>query len=215
MIRIAKEAFGKMWDPRYDLPLFPEFNNPWIYGAYALKLWGPSPSLKKDFTTYAFYCEKEPGYFTRWPDGSGGETSHDELMGIAYTCGPEISQRILKRLEERGGRYNPNDKDIDTMYRFIFLVPFLRLRATYGAGLIDQIKWSAHVFWSAIKYSGSSGPLKIWITEEMTGYPLCRAVYAFWESRMKKAGPVPEWMLKEHFPNYPEVINLLEARLYE
>lgn len=196
---------GDSWDARYDLPLFPYLNNPWAYGAYVLKLLGRPQELVNRFTAHAGYCEIGIGYFRRWPDGSGGPTSHDELLGMAYACEPVIARRILSRLEEMGGVYNSKDSEYDTMYRFLFLVPFLRKRAGYKVGLTDQLKWSIHVVWSAVKSNGSSGPLKIWLMEEMKSYPICSAAFAFWKSRMKEKGPYPRWMFEEHFPAYYEL----------
>jgi hypothetical protein len=207
---------SKAWDKRYELPLFPEFNNPWIYGAYAKKLLEESSSpddLRVRFTIHAMYCQgNEPGFFTRWLGGDGGSTSHDELMGLAYVCEPFVAKKILDRLYARDGVYNPEDKPVDTMWRFIFLEPFLRECAGLPVGLFSQLKWAAHVFWSALTYkSGSSGPLKIWLMGDvMSKYIICHAAYTFWKRRMAKKGPFPQWMFTEHFPAYPELSLLME-----
>jgi hypothetical protein len=209
---IEKLKRSTIWDKRYDLPLFPELNNPWIYSAYVWKLLGKPSEMIGHFITHSLKCfNKSFGVYRRWPDGSGGKFSHDEIIGMAYVM-PSAAFLLLEDLAERDGLYNENDTEADNMYRFIFLVPFLRQCAGFKVSLISQAKYIAHILFSAFTWKGgSSGPLKIWLmNDKMRELPLCALAIYFYEMIMNKKGVTLAWMLKEHFPQYTEVQELVK-----
>jgi len=157
-----------MWDSRFNLPNSPQNNNPHIYCAWATKvindydkinLMDPSPdSPYRDYYLAVFAyikaCEKEPGLFNRWPDGSGGVTPHDELMGIAWFS-PEAASRILTYLAAHDGDYNnttevPKIPESWNLYRMYWFIQFLKARAGIKLSLISQFQWSVSILWDII-----------------------------------------------------------------
>lgn len=202
-----------VWDEKYNLPLVPKHNNPWIYGAYIYALLGEPKELLESFAIYYARCfNKEYGRLSRWPDGSGGRVSHDELIGAAYLF-PEASSDILHRLDDNDGIYNDSDSVLESMYRFIFLVPFLRQAKGVFVSLQSQVMYCLHLLISCIgwkKESGSSGALMIWLmNRKMKKLWLCWIFIQIYEKIMEKKGCTLDWCLKEHFWEYPEVVKLL------
>jgi hypothetical protein len=175
----------EIWDRRYNLPLFPELNNPWIYAAYFVKKNGLQGKL--DFMSHQERCKRGNEY-VRWPDGSGGHFSHDEKIGMAYLCDNSVAKKLLKSLPFKE-------------YRFSFLAPFLQSRAGDYVPFFGKALFSAHCIFSALSWrSGSSGYLKIWLmSEEMNRYMLTRRAIGFWNFVMNKRGQSLDSMLEEHF----------------
>jgi hypothetical protein len=191
---------SELWDKRYGLPLIPRHSNPFIYCAYVFKLakyyTDPSfPDLKVEWEAsaleYSALCNVAGnGYFRRWPDGGGGTFSHDEMIGAAYLNrlnAASIGYALLKN----DGIYD-SDSEAKNVFRFLFLMPYLKARAGFKVSLPSQILWSAHVVTHALRYNektGDSGTLKIWLmAEEMIRFPICKLAYSFWRSRMLKKG---------------------------
>lgn len=204
---------SKVWDERYDLPLFRLFNNPFIYSAYIWKLLGKPEDLKIKLNDYALKCMTGIGRFTRWPDGTGGKFSHDEIIGIAFIGVENIAESILVNLQMSDGIYNQDDTEADNMYKFIFLEPFLRQCAGLKVSYISQAKYIAHILFSAFtwkKDSGSSGVLKIWLmNDKMKTLPLCGLAILIYEKIISKKGVTLGWMISEHFPEYDELLELV------
>jgi hypothetical protein len=205
------------WHPKYDLPTT-QLNNPWIYLAYAVKIVRQTTKSSvmgeldahDQFIDFLSSCEKAPGLFNRWPDGSGGLTSHDELMGIAYlNC--MAANRIIRYLHNYHGVYNntgePGRWWRFLMYRFVWVMPFLRACSTdYYCDPIARLVWSTWLLWDALSFSKDDhgGRLRIWLMiDTMASKYLCRLSVKLWCWRMKKAGLTPKVCFKSEPREYP------------
>jgi hypothetical protein len=203
------------WMPEFDLPLFPGHNNPWIYGALALKCLRASGlniaediALVNRFEEHAAKCNVSGirGLFHRWPNGSGGVTSHDELMGMAYIS-PRLASDILDRLEERDGVYdntNPASSDSEryNLYRFPFFKPYMQA-STYKrrVGLATQAQWAAFMIGDAWHYErgdtkDAGGRIRNWLMlEAMNEHVISYAASLIWSRTMKAKDCSPRTML--------------------
>lgn len=192
------------WDKRYELPLFPNFNNPWIYMAYAdlaLRL-NKSPGIDRAKVVAHFQgCEaaaknrlpNERGMFARWPTGSD-QTSHDEIMGAAHFH-QDIARWILRYLDENGGNFNQTGEPSKypmrfNVYRMPYLRPYLVARAGFTPNPVEMAIWNAHLLWSAFTDRGENnagGRLRNWLMiAEMERFPICQPAIWFWRWRMAK-----------------------------
>jgi hypothetical protein len=214
---LARFQASNAWDTRYALPLVPIHNNPWIYSAYALKIMRASGLTSSEemqllyhFESYASGCRIEPGLFNRWPDGTGGVTSHDELMGMAYVSS-DFACELLAFLQKTDGVYCNKREELDSsdserfnVFRFVFLEPFLRARAGYRVGLFSQLQFSAHVVRDMCSRrpddtSDAGGLARLWLMlDTMEKYPIPGIAIYFWRKRMKTIG----WSPKRVFQNY-------------
>ncbi len=217
----ALELFkqSNAWDERYGLPLCPSLNNPWLYGAYALKLMRERGltaieelKLVERFREHAYSCRVEPGLFNRWPDGSGGFTSHDELMGMAYISS-ELAHEILTYLEATDGVYVNKEQDkIDfkddwqyrfNVYRMIWFKPFLKARAGSNLNLFSQFLFAGHLLLDAWRIKDEQeaifdqgGRLRIWIMlEAMETFAITGAAVSVWREKMNRIKASPKGML--------------------
>lgn len=195
---------SKVWDARYDLPIFPLLNNPFLLGAYVWLLLGKPSDMQAAFFVHATKCYRlETHTYVRWPDGSGGRTSQDELIGLAYLHQLQ-AKYIIDTLDENDGIYNFEDKEYDTMYRFIFLEPFLRQCAGMKVSLLNQLKYITHIAISAItwkKESGASGALMIWLmNDKMQELPLCSIFIKFYYIIVEKKGATLKYLINDYFP---------------
>ena len=198
------------WSEEENLPVFPKYDNPWIYLTYVMRLLGWDKS-KEDFPPWFLTalaerfqkCEAFPGFVTRWPLQQAGFTSHDELMGACYIS-PEFTSRAERFLDVHSGLYsldeNPGeDTDID---RFIFMRPFMRASddADYPVSLLSQAAFSAHLLWDLLfTHEGDvDGRLKIWLMlPAMSRYPLSNLALKFWAWRWTKRGWTPKRIFTE------------------
>ena len=154
------------WDQRYNLPLCPTLNNPWLYMAYAqrnMKRAGPDSMCLSTIEIEAHFlkCESKPGFFSRWPDGSGGAVSWDEIVGAA-SMSRFIARRIMSYLDMNDGEWGSGTALTDDMYRFPFLRPFLLAAAGYTPSTISLAQWSGFIVWDAFTRSSTDqgGALK-------------------------------------------------------
>lgn len=186
------------FDDRYGLPLIPTLNNPWAYSAYLyklLKLHGidliDEVEMRRAFLNHSVKCSAGmPGLYNRWPDGTGGKTSWDELLGLGYWA-TECAKLILELLQKTDGIYD-NEQPFTTnearnMYRMPWLIGFLKSRAGYRVGIFIQIPWS--IWMASWKYEpGAEGSfLKRWIMlEEANKHPII-GIFArrFWKNNSK------------------------------
>lgn len=176
----------EIWDARYGLPTVPQHNQPWLYMAYV------ACCMPFDFmpelVVFARGCDRPDGTSTRWPDGSGGKFSHDEILGRAYFDSP-FASRVLDTLMRNDGIYDRNeDMELGNQYRFLFLIPYLKACAKYRVGLFSQLQWCLHVIVTAFSRTEGqeSGALKIWLMSEyMNQFQLCKWTYQFfaWKSK--------------------------------
>lgn len=211
----ALEEFKKSnaWHQTYNLPLSPQNNNPWVYLAWARRIIELSdkvdPMVYDDdfrYTVYAYLqaCEREPGLFHRWPNGDGGVTSHDELIGIC-SLDKEAACRVHAYLVAHDGYYNnTGEKEpVDGWWdlsKFFWFMSYVKSRAFIKLGLVSQLWWVLHVLFSAIKTQpdtdNAGGLLLIWLmAPEMDKWPLCQLANMFWRWRLKRMGVTPQEML--------------------
>jgi hypothetical protein len=173
------------WDARYNLPLCPALNNPWLYMAYAQRnmkraardaIWLSMIEIEAHFLK----CESKPGFFSRWPDGSGGAVSWDEIVGAA-SMSRFIARRILAYLDSTDGEWGSGTDLADDMYRFPFLRPFLLAASGYELSPISKAEWSAFILWDAFKRSPTDqgGALKNSLMIDSVG----GLAGAFWKKR--------------------------------
>lgn len=211
------------WDQRFNLPLVPQHNNPWIYAAYALKMIRLGKHTNDElielvdlFEDHLAACRSPVwGEFFRWPDRSGGNTSHDEVMGIAYIdwclkLSTKPTAAILGRLLETDGVYNVQNvpekiPEEHNIYRFVWMESFLKACTTFmRVGLISQFWFSLPLIVDVFKYKkedgGESGLLLKWISfEPMEKFLLSAICIKLWKNKMEELGISPKQIFKEKY----------------
>ncbi len=222
---------SNLWHSGYDLPLFPGLNNPFIYGAYALKVMSEvglsldeKDGLMGKWERFVDSCRIEPGLFNRWPDGGGGGMSHDELMGLAYLS-PIWAKEILAYLEKTDGLYcnkaddakEPDAEIRFNVYRFPFMKPFLKARAGYSLSPFTQLQFAASLFWDMLETKKLSvdpgGRLKIWLMcEAMERGFISRVAVEVWRDRMRELGFTPRTELKGELGAFPILYQFAKDR---
>lgn len=184
------------WDPRYDLPTVPIHDNPSIYCAYAGKLIGEeAKELLTPYQKFLEACETKSGYITRWPNGAA--SSHDELMGAAWFS-PAFARRAVGYLNSTDGYWTEDNY----VYRFMFLLPYLRARAHMTVSILSQLKFAAHVLYVSFfsKPGEFSDHLLIWIMRSaMEEFTPCDLALRIWESRLLSKGYNPKRVFSEHY----------------
>lgn len=227
MIDIRMKIKGSnVWDSRFELPLIPIHNNPFLYSYYVMKMAGYTKEIHERLSLHAENCRTSFGVFDRWPDGSGGIMSFDELMGLAAHH-EWAAQEILAYLTETDGVYINRPEDVKPheldekhyVYRMIFLKPFLRACAGYKVNLISQAQFSAFLIYDLLTHKftiddffkadagtdefrkklDAPGRLKIWVMlDYMEKYPLSKLAVNWWRRSMRKKDITP----KTCFANY-------------
>ncbi len=188
------------WDSRYDLPLFPTLNNPWIYAPYAdlvLRLRGEAGVERVAFVRHFEACElpDEPGLFHRWPGGGGGLNSWDEIVGAAYFS-PVIAERILDHLERTDGAFDnlkKHDPERANVFRLFFLRPYLQAcTEKRRVGLSSQLLFALLIVISAfdnVKPGNAGGRLRNWLMiSKMERFGICYLAALFWRWKLERAG---------------------------
>lgn len=203
---IVQKFYGSpAWSKAYNLPIVPRTNNPFLYGAYCMKVMSfagmnvtDAGNLWDLWDDYLLKCTVSRGLYNRKPDGSGGVTSHDELLGIAYIFTADIAADILFELEQKDGIYcnvasewlnRGADIEKYNLNRFVWLKPYLKAASGQRVGLVSQLIWSSHIFIDAMfsKTGDAGGKLRNWIMfDAMEDLFLCRIAIKFWAWKMKK-----------------------------
>lgn len=193
------------WDASANLPLVPQHNNPSIYSAYAAKLVRNKLDDAEHTQLYAAYLDWADqcrvigprGLFNRYPDGRGGVTSHDELMGRAWWS-VENAVDIDDYLDSTWGvYYNLGSLPLwkwprFCIERFIWVRPFIKARAGRDISLFRQWLFAAHVLWSARKPpepTAIGNYLRIWIMHNAAAYskyPIMDAALSQWSAKMNE-----------------------------
>lgn len=206
------------WDVRFDLPLVPHHNNPHIYLGFVFRILGAN-ALPMWPNAYAYIaaCEVEEGYITRWP--LSDDTSHDELMGAAFIA-PQFAERAIAFITKRDGHYCLENPPIEksNVYRFIFLMPFLKACAGYHVSTLSQVLFSAHVLHSAffVKPGETSGILKIWLMAgKMREYPICKGPLWIWSWRWTRRGFTPKTIFTKYYLKDCPIFSQLAKDTYE
>jgi hypothetical protein len=191
----------RVWDPIWDLPLFPG-HNPHIYLAYTqqvLKLRGETLS-EVDYRYYYWGCEVEEGLFRRAPETWDPITSHDEIMG-ACALDQEVARRVVGYLRRSRGYFNPLEpkpRGLREFFRFnvlrmLWMWPFLRTCAGERIGLFWQLVWCLRVLLGHFQLDSSKhGPkarLMNWLmADQMVRYRPCHWVWNAYRKALVKRG---------------------------
>lgn len=216
------------WDARYRLPLVPRYNNPWIYGAYAYKLMidnrAPITELKllnERFSFHFRHCQVTQGLINRWPDGTGGMTSHDELIGAAYISVTN-ARAICFYLKMMNGYYINKPNEVKrkqffrhSMHRFPWAMTFLKLRAGKGfsPSIFELIYTALHICLSAFSKSESAN-CKSWLMRDVFQmHWFLRYPCKFWTKIKINRGESPETWLPKEIKNEPIFFELAPNRL--
>lgn len=177
---------SSVWNPTYNLPCGPG-QNPWIYMAYydtVLRLNGERLEAL-DLILFYIHCEVsgKPGLFKRFPDGGGGPTSHDEVMGLFSLMGnivrddsatdfersraKDIMDRVLHRLDTHLGDFNSHSNPTGwnvfryNIYRFYWLRPYLSAAAGRNPGIIQQALWCLKLWLGKNDWDTSKTPHRV------------------------------------------------------
>ncbi len=210
-----KIVASNAWSNPHQVPICPSTHNPWIYGAYALKVLrkvgipaGEEMTLLQNFRAYADKCRIVSGLFNRTPAGDIW-TSHDELMGIAY-IDSRLAAEIVQYLSEHDGFYTNLPQDAEAaktdikkavqfnVYRFPWLLPYLKAAAGYYVNPVSQSLFALHLL-NDIRVTkpnlttDAGGRLRIWLMlEPMERFVISGLACSLWRWRMKKLGYSPK-----------------------
>ncbi len=222
--KLVKVRNSTAWDGNHNLPLIPQHNNPWIYSAYIMKCIQDEmilgAGIYERLYTHLKKCMVEPGLFNRWPNGSGGVTSHDEIMGIAWHF-PEAAKQILKYLMKNDGIYlnkEVNNPERYNVYRMIFLKPFLLACAKYQVSVLSQIKWSVFLVYDLLTHRKKKdldcgGRLRIWIMlDRMESLPICKMTIWIWRRIMHSKGLGPKFCFNYYLAEVPVMKDIAPDR---
>jgi hypothetical protein len=215
------------WSPGHELPLCPELNNPWMYGALSFKLLARNATpeadlalLRLNFLRYAAQCAVGPvGLFYRWPNGYGGSTSWDEILGMGYLSSL-LAREILEHLMQSGGLYDTQhpyrdeiaprefaDEDRNLL-RFPSLMAFLRARAGYRVNLFDQVMLATQFLKFSFDGAEAGTYLRRWLmVEEAEKLPVTGPFVRYWKSKV----PPPQRFLAIEPREYPVFTTLAEG----
>lgn len=206
MTALDRLKSSNAWDQRFALPLVPFHSNPFIYCAYAHRIFWPKTSqnerdeLSSAVSEHVKRCEAEPGYIWRWPWDSN--TSHDELLGAAY-LDPGFAARAIDFLSRSDGAYDQFDKSIrQNVYRFIFLLPALKSFAGFEVSIFSQAMFGIAALANAYlgKVGEASGTLKIWLcAPAMRKYPISEFCLILWEKKWKSKGQSAKEIFTKHY----------------
>lgn len=198
-------SLTELWHQIYQLPLIPIHNNPHIYMAL-VTLMNPSvPQSRMD--AYFQSCNKTHTVY-RFPDGKGGNFSHDEVLGAAaYSQIAAVS--LYDILETNDGLFPDEFGKFDQtryFYRYIFLKPYLRARIGMPVSIWSQGLWSLHVGWSILMNRRHNfdpdGLLKVWLMgQAVKPYPLMNFSYELWKKVMKSRKIGPKMIFTDHYLN--------------
>lgn len=209
MSALEKLKASNVWDKGLDLPVIPFHSNPMIYTAYCLMVASKADGVDhrvsyiKQIDDFHAKCLQPSGVFTKWPHG--GFTSHDELMGASWLR-PGIAREVIQYLSAHDGLYDAEQpespRETRNVYRFIWLMPFLKACADYKVSFLSQVVWSICAISNCWKFTGdSSGVLLFWLmSDRMKNYPISKIAVWFWGYRMKsKHGLTPKLVFKNFY----------------
>lgn len=202
------------WDDKYGIPNVPSHNNPHIYVAYCYMIADRydvkrNPEIQEKYDlmlamyrrfwegcqigeNHIFEGKKlNPGTFSRFPGGRGGDTSHDEIMGAAYLY-KSAAEYLVDYLTKTDGQFSINATatydESRNQFRFWWLMAFLKACAGYRVSLVSQFAWGLYALYNAFTWKGDcSGTLKVWLTlDKMKKYPLSAFFGFIWKLWMEK-----------------------------
>jgi hypothetical protein len=196
------------WSSKYQIPSFDSMN-PHAFTAYVLKLIEHDDSRFPILAAYSGFldgCRVQKGLYKRYPDGSAGNTSWDEVIGIAKIFG---GRDVYGYLESTDGIYdweNPESRDERrNLYRLPFIRPLLRVAGNMRLSLIDQGILALWILWDAFNGDkGMSGHLQVWLYgDSYEKYFIPTAAMCVWNWRMRVKGITVNKMFSEYFHDKP------------
>ena len=159
MEALKKLINSTAWHWEYGLPLVPRHNNPWLYAAYSFKLLKINGiraideiEMQKRFRKHFEECQLTRGLINRWPGGSGGMISHDELLGAAFVS-RYLAREIYFYLKKSKYFYINKPEEINNgiskykynIYRFPWLIAFIKSRAFISPSFFEKIYFSFRI----------------------------------------------------------------------
>jgi hypothetical protein len=147
------------------------WDNPALYTSHAFNL-GVRKYSWNEFVAAAVIA------WARWPDGTGGPPSQDELVGWAVLY-PESIDRWRSLIPFK-------------MLRFFFLGPFLRVCSGLGINIFEQMLWSAYLLMSCRSpHEDTSGKLLFWaqLPQMQRRYWITNKAISYWQSKMTALYP--------------------------
>lgn len=211
MTNLEKFQYSQAWSNSWNLPLCSEYNNPWIYCAYAQKILKQNGETlsQASIETYGETCQEKKGLYNRWPDGRGGLTSSDELVGMAYLS-KKMASAIVDYLYFNDGIYNNTGEFSNIgnerfdMKRFIYLIPFLRSRADMVLSPFTLTLFSTHVIKISFSKDISGNKLLVDIMrEEMSKYFVCKMAYKVFDYMQNRFAVTKQKCLENEIKAYP------------
>jgi hypothetical protein len=192
-------------------------NNPWLYSAYAMKVmrrgglqaWQALP-LERAFAQHFRACIIRFGLINRWPDGSGGMMSHDELIGIAYNS-RFLAREIYFYLKQTNGKYinKPEEAENKCPYRFDIrrfpsVMAFISSRAKYPPSYFHRIFFGLDALLNALSNPGEGSRLRMWLMlDEMSQYLFPRICLKAWAYILTKRGEGPKKWFSKYLTEAP------------
>jgi len=198
-------SLTELWHAVWQLPLIPIHANPHMYLALIAMMNPNIPQGRMD--AYFQACNQAETVY-RFPDGKGGNFSHDEVLGAA-AYSQIAAVQLYDRLETNDGSFPDEFGHFPSeryFYRYIFLKPYLRARIGMEVSLVSQSLWSAHVIWSMIMNKRHNfdpdGLLKVWLMgQAVKKYFVMNYFYEMWKKVMKSRGIGPKMIFKDHYLN--------------
>lgn len=215
------------WDPKYNLPTFQSMN-PHAFTAYcvtALEHKGKHSEAAEILQTYwrfLYDCTvfksqpKYTGLYHRYPDGSAGNISWDEIIGIS-SLAPLGARHAREYLFLHLGCYddqNPGTWSFRrNLYRFPFLTALLKIGGGDWLGPIGRVVLALWYLWDALSSDpGMSGHLQHWLYREyVKPHWGAHLGVIFWDWRMKKRGIDETTMLTKYFWDKPKFIEWVKG----
>lgn len=214
---------SNVWDSRFGLPTRPRHNNPHIYLAYFLlcdligvnKLYDYEiERIRSAYIDFFNRCKTKNETFNRWPDGSGGRISHDEILGAAFSLWyfgdvDEAERIYLGLLRSDGVANQAGDKD-DLLgesrfdvFRIIYLRPMLQFYSGYSLSLRSELMIALHLVFQLIRNDHGAGgylrTLLIVSSLRHREYRLLNAVFFFYRIIMNRRGKTPKKLSEQYF----------------
>jgi hypothetical protein len=197
-------SLTELWHVLYQLPLIPIHANPHFYLALVM-LCSPGSVPQPRADAYFQSCVGHDTYY-RFPDGRGGNFSHDEILGAA-SYSQIAAAELYDTLETNDGIFPDEFGHLVAtryFYRYVFLKPYLRARLGMPVSAFAQSFWSMHVVWSIFMNRQNNfdpdGLLKVWVMgQSVKNYPEMNFFYELWKKVMKSRGIGPKMIFAGHY----------------
>lgn len=190
-----QEEIEEFRDPVYGMVSnrpnpYPEtWDNPAMFTAIYLEMIQEPPTQR-----ISRFVEEALSSWSRWPSGSGGPPSQDELIGWGMLR-PDLIPEILDEMPL-------------LYYRFIDVRPFLKMRMGQNIGLASQIVWAG----STMVNAWPPRPVTTWKPQKwltlrvvkQRDYKICNGSIAYWQesSEQKYPGGLAD-LFSVYFPGHP------------